>query len=70
MPKIKVSEAQPAPSDKAEWARECAIQDLMIVENNKKMYINQKKQLQSLIYKLYELGYYENINSIFLEVNV
>lgn len=39
---------------------ERAIEDLLFVQNDKKMYINERKQLQSLIYKLYELDYYTN----------
>lgn len=38
---------------------ERAVEDLLFIQQDKKMYINEKKQLQSLIFKLYELDYYK-----------
>lgn len=62
MPKINIDSV---PSDKAETARCRAIEDLIYIENNKDMYINQKKQLQNLVYKMYSLNFYIDHKSIF-----
>lgn len=34
------------------------IEDLLFIQNDKKLYINERKQLQELIYKLHTLEYY------------
>lgn len=39
--------------------------DMIEIEENKKMYINQKKQLQQLCYMLYKTGWYLHYSSIF-----
>lgn len=64
MPKIEISEVG-ARSDKAETAHLRAIGDLVEIEQDKKMYINQKKQLQQLVMDLFDLGFYIDKNSIF-----
>ena len=43
-----------------------AINDLLFIANNKKMYINEKGYLQKLVDLLYNLGYYSFNESIFL----
>lgn len=65
---MKINIDEPAGADKTSsapqatfyWSEsmERAIEDLLFIQNDKKMYINEKKQIQSLIYKLYELDFY------------
>lgn len=73
MPKITVYDKSPAPDKTGdgrldaidEWSKrrqvalDRCITDLMYIQNHPKLYINEKKQLQSFIYKLNELDYYE-----------
>lgn len=68
MPKIDIS--APEPADKSERATERAIKDLMYIQEHPKMYINEKKQMQQLIYFLHELNYYDKNNSLFENVFV
>lgn len=44
--------------------RERAIKDLLLIETDKRMYINQKKQLQALVSLLFELEFYKTNISI------
>lgn len=63
---MKISVDNTTAADKSSGRRwwftvECerAVEDLLFIQQDKKMYINEKKQLQSLIFKLYELDYYK-----------
>lgn len=43
-----------------------AIDDLLFIYHDRKMFMNQKGYLQKLVELLYELGYYEDNKSLFL----
>lgn len=43
-----------------------AIDDLLFIYHNKKMFMNEKGYLQKLVELLYELGYYQDNKSLFL----
>ncbi len=63
--KINVTDAA-APLSRRLRSRSGAIDDLLYVYHNKRMFINEKGYLQKLIELLYNLGYYEDNKSIFL----
>lgn len=50
---------------KIDTPQEKAISDMIIVYLNKKMYINEKSYTMRLIENLYNLGYYNNNETIF-----
>lgn len=77
--KIEINDSTTA-ADKADggadWVdlwkleRERAIKDLLLIETDKRMYINQKKQLQALVSLLFELEFYKTNLSILDEKNL
>lgn len=61
MPKIRIEEV--SPSDKSlDGDTLRYIEDLIMIQNSS-AYVNQKKQLQELATKLYNVNYYKNLDN-------
>lgn len=64
--KINVVNDGAAPLSQELRGASTAIDDLLFIYHDRKMFMNQKGYLQKLVELLYELGYYENNKSLFL----
>lgn len=64
--KINVEQNGAAPLVRELRGASTAIDDLLFIYHNKKMFMNEKGYLQKLVELLFELGYYEDNKSLFL----
>lgn len=64
--KINVVNDGAAPLSRELRGASTAIDDLLFIYHDRKMFMNQKGYLQKLVELLYELGYYEDNKSLFL----